>query len=140
MDIETVRTKMLAQVNQARSSALVGAYSWAFEVEDLTLYVTMSRRRKAEQVFMLRVEFDDFPRRAPSYVFVDRGSRQLTPTAWPPNVKHNDNVLPGMCTPGTREFHEKWHLNDAQHPWDADRYTVLDTLQRIHAMMERGSG
>jgi len=140
VDIETVRAKMLAQVEQARASAMARAYGWAFELEDLTLYVMMPHRRRPDHVFLLRVAFDDFPRRAPSYVFVDRATKELVPHAWPPNVKHDDAQLPGICTPGTRGFHEKWHLNDAQHPWDPDLYTVLDTLQRIHAMMEKGIG
>jgi hypothetical protein len=140
MELETVRCKMAAQMDEARASALSMAYGWVFEVEDLTLYVTMPHRRRPEHTFLLRVEFQEFPRRAPSYVFVDRETKHMAINAWPPNVKHGDDQLPGICTPGTREFHEKWHLNDAQYPWDPGRYTLLDTLQRIHAMMERGIG
>lgn len=139
MDIETVKAKMTAQLDRARQSAMFGALGWGFEVVDLTLYVTMRHRRRADQAFLLRVTFDDFPRRAPSYVFVNLNTRELRDDAWPPNVKHGD-ALPGICTPGTREFHEKYHLNDAQYPWDSERWTVLDTLQRVHSMMEHGIG
>lgn len=139
MDAETVRAKMSAQLDGARQSAMARALGWDFEVADLTVYVMMRHRRQPDRVFLLRVTFEDFPRRAPSYVFVHPETRALRDDAWPPNVKHGD-VLPGICTPGTREFHEKYHLNDGQYPWDAERWTLLDTLQRIHSMMERGIG
>ena len=139
MDLETVRAKMTAQLDRVRVSAMCRVFGWSFGVSGLTAYITMRHRRRPERVFLLRMMFDDFPRRAPSYVFVDAGSRGLRDDAWPPNVKHGDD-LPGICTPGTREFHEKYHLNDAQYPWDAERFTVLDTLQRIHSMMEHGIG
>lgn len=140
MDIETVRAKMLDQVERAQSSAMLREYRWQFELEDLTAYVTMPHRRRSEQLYLLRIQFDDFPRRAPSYVFVDRESKESVAGAWPPNVRHNNREPGAICTPGTREFHEKLHVNDAQHPWDPERYPVLDTVQRIHKMMEKGIG
>jgi hypothetical protein len=140
MEIEAVRAKMTAQLDMARGSALTRAHGWVFEVDDLIVYVTLQHRRRPEHVYLLRVLFDDFPRRAPSYVFVDKKTKQLNDQAWPPNVKHGDNQLPGICTPGTREFHEKWHLNDAGYPWNPDVFTFLDTLQRIQSMMEHGIG
>lgn len=139
MDLETVRAKMASQVGRASKSAMARIFAWTFEMEDLVAYVILRHRRRPEQAFLLRVSFDDFPRRAPSYVFVDRQIRQITGACWPPGVKHDD-ALPGICTPGTREFHEKYHLNDAQHPWDAERFSFLDTLMRIHRMMEHGLG
>ena len=138
MDTETVRLKMQGQVDDALRSAMVGAYKWEFEIDDLIVYVTFRPRRRPERVFLLRVMFGEFPRRAPSYVFVDRSTNLVTDQAWPPDVKHGDDALPGICTPGTREFHEKWHRTDAQWPWDPDRLTFLDTLQRIQAIMEKG--
>lgn len=139
MDIETVRAKMGAHLDCVRQSAMSRVFGWSFEVTDLTAYVTMRHRRRPDRVFLLRVAFDDFPCRAPLYVFVHPETRELRDDAWPPNVKHGD-ALPGICTPGTREFHEKYHLNDGQYPWDGERWTVLDTLQRIHSMMEHGIG
>lgn len=140
MDLQTVRAKMMAQVDEARRSAMALVYGWEFEIDGLTVYTTMRHRRKREVLHLLRTTFDDFPRLAPSYVFVDRKTKAVLPEqAWPPNVKHGDPDLPGICTPGTREFHQKWHATDTQYPWDPDRWTFLDTLQRIHAMMEHGT-
>ena len=139
MDAETVRAKMMDQLDQARHSAMAHAFGWIFEIQDLAVYVTMRHRRQPDCIYLLRVTFDDFPLRAPSYVFVDRNTKQISPEAWPPNVKHSDNP-PSICTPGTREFHEHLHQNDAQHRWDSDRYTVLSTLCEIHRLMERGAG
>ncbi len=130
---------MTEQVEWARQSGVARAFGWVFEVDDITVHVTMRHRRRPEPVFLLRVVFEDFPRRAPSYVFVDRETKRPTDAAWPPNVKHGD-PLPGICTPGTREFHEKYHLNDSQYPWDSKRFTFLATLQMIHSMMEHGIG
>lgn len=139
MDIETVCAKMMAQVDQARQSAMIDDFGWVFELEDLTVYVTLRHRRRPEHFYLLQVAFDEFPRRAPSYVFVDRETKQKTPDAWPPNVQHGSQP-PGICTPGTREFHEHLHRGDAQYAWDPDRYSFLSTLHEIHRMMERGLG
>lgn len=139
MDIETIRAKMAAQVSQASQSAMASVFGWVFEGQDLVVYATLRHRRRPESTYLLRVVFDEFPRRAPSYVFVDHETKQMTSGAWPPNVRHGAEPL-GICTPGTREFHEHWHRGDAQHPWDPERYTFLATLQGIHRLMERGVG
>ena len=137
MDQQTVEAKMAAQVDQAHRSAMTRVFAWEFETVGLVVYVIMRPRKQPNRSHLLRVSFDDFPRRAPSYVFVHPTSRELTDDAWPPNVKHSD-PLPGICTPGTREFHEKYHAGDAQYPWSEERYSFLDTLQRIHALVEHG--
>jgi len=139
MDLETVRAKIMAQIEHAQQSAMTVVFGWAFEIEDLVVYVMLRHRRRSESVSLLRVSFDDFPKRAPSYVFVDRNTRQITQEAWPPGVKHSDNP-PSICTPGTREFHEHLHRSDAAYPWDPEKYTFLSTLSEIHRLMERGIG
>lgn len=139
MDVETVRAKMLAQVAAARASALARAFAWSFDLDDLSVYVTLIPRRRPEPLYLLRVTFDDFPRRPPSYVFVDRTTRQDTDSAWPPGVRHH-GPPPGICTPGTREFHEHLHRGDSQYPWDPDRYTFVGTLAEIHRLTERAIG
>lgn len=140
MDAETVRAKMMKQVTAAQESAMADEYLWRFDIdaERHTVYVAMRDRRRPDRSYLLRTVFDDFPARAPSYGFVDAQTKEITPGAWPPNVQHSD-PLPGICTPGTRAFHEKFHLNDASWPWNPDRLTFLDTLQRIHQLMERGA-
>ncbi len=137
MDLDTVRSKMMAQVDQARQGPMAAVFGWAFETDDLVVFVTLRHRRQPERVYLLRVSFDDFPKRAPSYLFVDSGTKQMKPEAWPPDVGHG-NPPTGICTPGTREFHEQLHRNDAQYVWDAEKYTFLTTLEMIHRMMERG--
>lgn len=139
MDPDTVRAKMVAQEDQAQSSAMANVCGWTFEIQDLIVYVTLRHRRRPDCVYLLRATFDDFPKRAPSYVFVDRNTKEITPEAWPPGVKHSDNPS-SICTPGTREFHEHLHRGDARYPWDAERFTFLSTLHEIHLLMERGIG
>lgn len=137
MDVETARAKMLAQVDTACRSGLSRVFGWGFEVDGLTLYITLAPRRCPEMVYLLRVMFDDFPLRPPSYVFVDRLTKQMTDGAWPPGVRHG-GPPPGICTPGTREFHEHLHRGDRQYEWNPERYPFLSTLAEIHRMMERG--
>ena len=130
---------MMEQVGQAHKSAMARELGWVFEVADLHLYVTLRPRKRQDATYLLRAAFDDFPRKAPSYVFVDLGTKEMTDAAWPPNVRHGAQP-PGICTPGTREFHENFHANDKGYPWDPERFTVLDTVYRIHQLMERGVG
>jgi hypothetical protein len=139
MDTVTTTAMMAEEMGRVRNSALFRAFGWEIDVEALVAYVRMRPRKKKDRLFLLRITFDEFPRRAPSFVFVDCQSRQLTQAAWPPDVQHSSNP-PGICTPGTREFHENYHRNDAQYPWSADRFTVLQTLTEIHRLMERGLG
>jgi hypothetical protein len=139
MDTETVRAKMDQYIAPARGAALAQACGWSFDLDGLRALVTLKHRRKPECTHVLRVTFEEFPRRAPSYVFVDPKTKEITAGAWPPNVKYDGNP-PGICTPGTREFHENYHANDAQYSWDPARYTFTDTLLRIQQLMERGIG
>lgn len=137
MDQQTIEAKMATQLQEAQRSAMTKVFAWEYEVSGLVTYIRMRPRKHLDRSYLLRVSFDDYPQRAPSYVFVDATSRQLSDGAWPPGVKHSD-PLPGICTPGTREFHEKYHAGDAQYPWSEQRYSFLDTLQRIHALIEHG--
>lgn len=139
MDIETVRAKMLAQVEPARRAGLAQAFGWGFEVDGLTAYVSLAPRRRPEKVYLLQVAFDEFPLRPPSCVFVDRVTKEMTDGAWPPGVRHG-GPPPGICTPGTREFHEHLHRGDRQYEWNPERYPFLSTLAEIHRMMELGIG
>ena len=132
MDIETTKAKMMEQVDEARHSAMAGNLGWAFVVEDRIVYVTLPRRKEPSRDYLLRVQFDDFPKRAPSYMFIDPITRQNVPDAWPSGVMHSESRI---CTPGTREFHEHLHANDAQYPWDPGRYTFLSTVRMIHRLM-----
>lgn len=88
MDTEVSHTKMAIQIQQATKSAMSRSFGWQFEVDDLVVYVVIRHRRQAERNYLLKVSFDDFPRRAPSYLFMDFQSKQMTDAAWPPNVRH----------------------------------------------------
>lgn len=141
MDEETTRAKMLEQLDYAQRSAMWKANGWQIVVAGLTAYVSLLHRRQPEYSYLLRVHFDDFPRRAPSYHFVDKITRDECPDAWPPNVKHVSTGKPiGICTLGTRECHEHYHLNQPQYPWNPKPSAFLETLQNIQKMMERGIG
>ena len=136
MDKEVSLAKMQEYIKPALNSGMSREYSWEFEIEDLVIYIKLSPRNKPSTKYLLRVEFHDFPKKAPSYVFVDINSKKMTREAWPPNVKHGSS--PSICTPGTREFHERLHNNDARYPWSMENYSFLEVLQNIQVMMEKG--
>jgi hypothetical protein len=138
MDAETAKAKMSQQLDRARQSGFARCYGWQFEIDGLTVYVTMRRKADPNTAYLLRLTFDDFPKRAPSYKFVDPKTKEPKLEAWPPGTRHDANGTGGVCTPGTREFHEIIHKNDAQYPWDADRYTVLDALHMTQRIAEKG--
>ena len=139
MDAETVTAKFTEQLQAAKASAMARAFGWEFSLDTLVLYVALRPRRRPKLAYLLRVGFDDFPRRAPSFVFVNTTLRQPDDAAWPLGVRHGAQP-PGICTPGTREFHEHYHAGDAHYPWDPARYPLLVPLHEIHRMMERGIG
>lgn len=139
MDAETITGKFLAELRAVQASAMARVFGWEFSVDGLILYVTLRPRRRPEVTYLLRAGFDDFPRRAPSFAFIDPKSKQLDDAAWPPGVRHGAQP-PGICTPGTREFHENYHAGDAQYSWDDARFPLLMSLHEIHRMMERGVG
>lgn len=136
MDRETSQQIMGQQLAAVKASGFGEACSWEIEQQDLAAFVLLRPRRDHNQSFLLLVEFDDLPRRAPSYVFVDSESRQECASVWPPGLRQDDNP-PGICTPGTREFHEHYHVNDRQYPWSLELYPVLQTLAEIQRLMER---
>lgn len=135
MDPETVKAKMREQV--ADVGKISPAYGWKLKDDGLFLHVEMGHRRKSSPVYLLQISFDDYPQRAPSYVFVDIGS--LEPGSWPPNVQHSAQP-PGICTPGTRECIEIYHKGEAQYQWDPQKYPVRLVLMEIQRMLERGLG
>lgn len=135
MDRETTLQLMGEQLEVVRSSELSRVCRWVIELDDLYAFFSMRPRLAPDHLFLLRVWFDEFPRRAPSYVFVDRESRRLSESAWPPGVRHSADPE-GICTIGTRECHEHYHKNDRKYVWSDDERCVLQTVAEIQRMME----
>ena len=129
MDEQTCRAIMQEQLDQLTNSAFAVACGWQPVMEGLVVTIDLTPRQpnRHGESYQLHVNFAEFPRRAPSYTFNGE---------WPNGVKHNDKP-PGICTPGTREFHEVYHKNDKQHPWDHSVRTVLSTVAEIQRIMER---
>ena len=88
MDAVTVKELMAEQLQTVRRSAFHAAFGWKIEDKDLCAYITLRPRHCRDKCFVLRILFDDFPRRAPSYVFVDAKTREMKDEAWPPGVRH----------------------------------------------------
>ena len=139
MDIATSTILMTEELQRVRSSALARVFGWELDVHGLAVHIPLRPRVTKDRHFLLRASFDDFPLRAPSCIFVDLSTREGSDAAWPPGLRHSANP-PRICTPGTRECHEHYHLNDGQYPWSAERYPFLQTLAEIHRLMERGLG
>lgn len=134
MDFETTVARMLAQIDLVEASAMTRESGWTVEIAPPTVYVGLKRAAEPERTYLLRIQFDDFDRRTPSYTFVDPTTKVRSATCVPPNVEHCDGKI---CTPGTREFHEDLHKNDAQYAWDPAKYTVLATVRMIYRMMNQ---
>jgi hypothetical protein len=137
MDRETIEKLVDEQLNEVRDSALCRACGWEIEQTGLAVNVAMRPRSGKGASFLLRATFEDFPRQAPSCIFVNSKTQQPSDASWPPNVRHGA-APPGICTPGTREFHDHYHQHDRQYPWSAEKYPFLQTLMEIHRLMERG--
>lgn len=131
MDQETVREFTSPQVEKAKESNVAEILGWKFEIDDLTVFVTIRPRTNPDKEYLLRVTFEDFPRRCPSFLFVDQGSRQ--PGNWPPDVRHGSG---GICIPGTREFYEQIHQNDQEYPYRSESYSLLEVLHGIQLLVE----
>lgn len=136
MDRETSKQLMLEQILKVRESELSTVFGWVIEEDDLDLFVSLRPRRQSDKLFLLRINFEEFSRRAPSFIFVDHETKEPSDTAWPPGVRHG-SPPPGICTPGTHEFHEHFHKNDRQHPWSPDARSLLRTLAEVHRLMDR---
>lgn len=131
MDAETVREFAVVEIEKAKNSRVAEVLGWVFEIDGLAVFISIRPRTAPEKEYLLRITFEDFPRRCPSFLFVNSGSKQ--PGNWPPNIQHGSG---GICIPGTREFHEQIHQNDQQYPYDPDTYSLLETLHRIQLLVE----
>lgn len=135
MDIETSREGMGQELSRLQSSKLALQAGWEISHEDLLVFVGMRSRRAPGQFYLLRASFDEYPKRAPSFVFVDPDTKAPSDSAWPPGVRHSADP-PGICTPGTREFHEHFHKNEPQHAWDRVKHTLLATVHEIQRLLD----
>ena len=127
MDPATSQSMMQEQLDELLGSGFCKTCNWKLQVDGLVVSIAISPRQNRDTSFTLFVDFNEFPRRAPSYNF--NGD-------WPSEVKHGAKP-PGICTPGTREFYEHYHKNDKQYPWDHNKQTVLMTEAEIQRMMEK---
>jgi len=134
MDVETSREGMLLALDTVKESQLAVEAGWVITSEDLCIYISMRSRREEGPTFLMRASFDDYPARAPSCLFVDPGTKVPGPSAWPTGVGSHPR---GICTPGTREFHEDYHKNDAKYPpWDRKKYPFLATVHEIQRLID----
>ncbi len=132
MDSVTIIVKIREQADDILKIAK--AFGWIIEQDGLSIFVEMRHRRKSTPIYLLRISFEDYPQRAPSYIFVNKDKRESG--SWPPNVKHGSEP-PGICTPGTREFHEHYHKNDAQFQWNPENYSLRFVLMNIQKIIEK---
>jgi len=75
---------IVSAFNRARQGGFARRYGWDFEINELVAYVGMRRKADPNKTYLLRLTFDDFPKRAPSYQFVDLETKERKLEAWPP--------------------------------------------------------
>jgi len=138
MDPVTVKERFQKELDCIRKGMLCKTYKWNFEanIDEYLVYVNITSRKAQDKEYLLRIKFDDYPQRAPSYIFVDKTTKEEKNDAWPPRIRH-PGPPPGICTPGTREFHENLHKKDARYQWDAEKYNIGNTLMQLQLLVDK---
>ncbi len=93
--------------------------------------------------YTARLLCDDYPRRAPSVVFVDAQGSPSTPKAWPKgNGRFLEVLKPPphcfICMPLTREglaHHTNWLSDHTMNPWNAERSTLMDVFNYLQRLL-----
>jgi hypothetical protein len=95
------------------------------------------------EAYTARLLCDNYPRAAPSVVFVDAQGSPSGSRAWPKgNGRFFEVVKPPpncfLCMPLTREglaHHSDWLRDPAKKPWDAERSTLMDVFNYLQRLL-----
>lgn len=121
---------------------MIEHHGWMISVEGFDIYVYMHPNRHPEKIFLARLRCDDYPRRAPSFQFLDISTRQEGAQHWPQGTPFQAAIgrnqsSPQLCIPGIREFHEGCHATDSSRPWLPEKYPFTKILQDVQVELDR---
>jgi len=121
---------------------LIEHHGWVIEVEGFDIYIFMYPKRYAEKKFLARLRCNEYPKRAPSFQFVNPSTKQEGAPYWPQGDTFSAAIgrsqsLPQLCIPGIREFHEGCHGSDSSKPWSPEKYSFAKILEDVQAELDR---
>jgi hypothetical protein len=119
---------------------LIEHHGWAIEVEGFDIYISMYPKRHPEKKFLARLRCDEYPKRAPSFQFLDPATKHEGTQYWPEGDPFRAAIgrpTPQLCIPGIREFHEGCHANDSSKPWSPEKYSFAKILEDVQAELDR---
>lgn len=105
--------------------------------------VEFDLRARDGEPFTVRLMCDEYPRLAPSIVFIDAQGSPSAQSAWPKgNGRFFEVVKPPpncfLCMPLTREGlaqHPNWLTGPATKPWNAQRSTLMDVFNYLQRLL-----
>jgi len=121
---------------------IIEHYGWRISIEGVDIYVTMHPKQHPEKDFLVRLRCDEYPKRAPSFQFVDPTTRQEGAQYWPQGSPFQAAISrsqssPQLCVPGIREFHEGCHSTDSSRPWLPEKYSFAKILQDVQVELDK---
>lgn len=143
MDPELSKHYFDEQVSRVQSlKGIIEHYGWTISVEGFDVYVTMHPRKYPEKRFLARLRCNEYPKRAPSFQFVDPATRQEGAQYWPSvgpfqAAISRSQSQPQLCIPGIREFHEGCHATDSSRPWLPEKYSLAKILQDVQVELDK---
>ena len=143
MDPELSKHYFDEQVSKLQSlKGIIEHHGWTINVEGSNVYATMHPKKHPEKTFLARLRCDEYPKRAPSFQFVDPVTRQEGAQHWPSFGPFQAAIgrsqsQPQLCIPGIREFHEGCHAADSSRPWSPEKYSFAAILQAVQAELDK---
>jgi hypothetical protein len=131
------------QVSRLQSiKGMIEHYGWTISIEGFDIYVIMHPKRHPGKTFLARLRCDEYPKRAPSFQFLDASTKQEGAPYWPQGgafqaAASRSQSLPQLCIPGIREFHEGCHAADSSRPWLPEKYSFATTLQCVQVELDK---
>jgi len=143
MDPELSKHYFDEQVSKLLSvQGMIEHHGWKISIDSFDIYVAMHPKRHLERNFLARLRCDEYPKRAPSFQFIDPSTRQEGPQYWPQGSPfqaaiNRSQISPQLCIPGIREFHEGCHSTDSSRPWLPEKYSFAIILEAVQVELDK---
>jgi len=143
LDTELSKYYFSEQVSKLQSlKGVKEHHGWRTDIKGFDIFVTMHPKKHPEKSFLARLRCEEYPKRAPSFQFVDPVTKQEGSQYWP-NIGPFQAAIsrsqsnPQLCILGIREFHEGCHASDSSHPWSYEKYPLAIILEAVQAELNK---